>query len=304
MREAVLSGRKITDPALRGTRRGVHALAATASRRPAAPPLRRCADADLPHRDRRQELPVRGGEPGSCSTRDRRGEGRRRRSRRSPPTRARSSRATRLAPSALSLASGAARRARARPPGLACSPAHCAISTTSSPACRRPRACRSARRRSSRRRSARRGWALSSLASDQGRGQAYDVGRERMRGFYEGAQEANPVTALASEVAGGFAGPVPAAGGYRAAAHGARARFMPAPRARSRAPELARAGREPSDRRGCRWRHWRGLGAALPVVGNVAGKLYRASHPADRRGNPRERPSARSARPCARTSRA
>ena len=143
------------------------------------------------------------------------------------------------------------------------------------------------------------------LGLDQGRGQAYDVGRERMRGFYEGAQEANPGTALASEIVGGMAGPVPGAGpglsvaqragqgALYAGAEGALAGFGAGEGdVGNRATGAAIGGGVGV-----------GLGGGIPIVSNVAGKLYRTVVRRVRKRCGR-RPSARSARLCVRTLRA
>lgn len=120
---------------------------------------------------------------------------------------------------------------------------------------------------------------LEQLGLDSGRTKAYEAGRERLRGFYEGAQEANPGTALAGELVGGMAGPNPTGVGLSVAQRMGQGALIAGAEG---VVAGAGAGEDTQSRltgAGVGGGLSAVFGGALPAITNVAGKLYRAVVP-------------------------
>jgi hypothetical protein len=114
---------------------------------------------------------------------------------------------------------------------------------------------------------------------NKGAGERYDVGLNRLRGFYEGAQEANPKTALGSEIVGGMAGPNPAAAGLSVPQRMAQGALVAGTEGLVAGAGAGEGEANRATGAGVGAGVGATLGATLPFVGNVAGKLYRAVVP-------------------------
>ena len=106
--------------------------------------------------------------------------------------------------------------------------------------------------------------------------QRYEQELARQRGFYEGAAEANPVTAIGSEIVGGFVGPTGV--GAPGAALGQRIARGAGTAALDAAIAGAGAGEDPASRArgaGVGAAVGSAVGGAFPVAGQVVGQVAR-----------------------------